>query len=280
MTNGILWSRQNWSIPYLVLLALISFPSGARADSPKPAGTFDLAAASTVRVICVKSKSHGTGFFHHSGALITAAHVVAGCAVDDLMLLDSGGRKLAVSRIAVDDSKDLALLFPEPKTVLPSLPLATAGDTTQGCPVTTWGYPYGYNGTLALLSKGFVAGWQTVTTSQGNSRRFVINAAFNLGNSGGPLLRDNDGQVIGVVISKLAPIPPHIEIALKALAVRPKIGEFMTAINPDGTKELVGQGEVIAEVLRYLRSQTQLVVGYAAHLEDLQALLRREGIVP
>ena len=48
-------------------------------------------------------------------------------------------------------------------------------------------------------------------------RQWVVNAAFNRGNSGGPVVLIETGEVIGVVSSKLAPISPTAKSALDAL---------------------------------------------------------------
>ena len=47
--------------------------------------------------------------------------------------------------------------------------------------------------------------------------RWCVNAASNSGNSGGPLLDIENGEVIGVVSSKLAPISDLAKAALSAL---------------------------------------------------------------
>jgi len=106
-----------------------------------------------------------------------------------------------------------------------------------------------------------------------------VNAAFNGGNSGGPVLNAEDGSVIGVVSSKLAPIPPIIESALMALQQQSS-GFMYTKTLPDGSQESISEGRVIGDVLRYLRSQTQLVLGHAVTSYDLRQFLINNGIEP
>lgn len=122
-------------------------------------------------------------------------------------------------------------------------------------------------------------GYLSATEIIGSSPRWVINAAFNSGNSGGPLLRLEDGTVIGVVASKLAPIPPGIASILGALSQQ-KSGFRYTLNKPDGSQEHFSEGQLVAEVLQFLRSQTQLVVGHAVGLEDLRHFLETNGINP
>jgi 2-succinyl-5-enolpyruvyl-6-hydroxy-3-cyclohexene-1-carboxylate synthase len=88
-----------------------------------------------------------------------------------------------------------------------------------------------------------------------------------------------DGTVIGVVSSKLAPLPAVIESALSALEKQVS-GMVYTAKKADGTKFTLSEGQVIGAVLQYLRSQTQLVIGYAVPVKDLREFLKKNGVSP
>jgi hypothetical protein len=109
--------------------------------------------------------------------------------------------------------------------------------------------------------------------------RLVLNAAFNSGNSGGPLIRVEDGEVIGVVISKMAPMPPEIGSALAALKSQ-SFGLGYTHRRPDGSIAQVSEAQVVETVLEYLRSQTQLVIGHATEAGALREFLTKNGIEP
>ena len=162
----------------------------------------------------------------------------------------------------------------------PTLSLSARSELPVGQQVSTWGFPAGYNGVVPLLTVGYLAGVDRLATATGLSApRWVVNAAFNAGNSGGPVLSSDDGQVIGVVSSKLAPIPPIIESALQALANQ-KSGFMYSKTMPDGSKVEVPVGVVIGEVLNYLRSQTQLVLGHAVTSEQVKAFLIQQKIEP
>ena len=149
-----------------------------------------------------------------------------------------------------------------------------------GAQVTTWGFPSGYNGLVPLLSVGYLSGIDIVKTDSGKlMKRWVINAAFNGGNSGGPLINVEDGTVIGVVSSKLAPIPAYIESELEVLKNQ-RSGFSYTITKTDGTTKQVSEGQIIADVLQHLRNQTQLVLGHTVSLKDIKEFLKQNGVKP
>jgi S1-C subfamily serine protease len=239
-----------------------------------------IAASSVMRVVCTTTSMGGTGFLHRSGRVITAAHVPAGCQPSQLLLITSAGVQIKVSTVITDPDSDLAIL--QPSTPIPgaALPLGTRTQIPVGTEVTTWGFPAGYSGLAPLLTAGYLSGVDRVQTSSGKSSpRWVVNAAFNSGNSGGPVLAIDDGAVIGVVSAKLTPIPQFIESALEALANQ-QSGFVYTQTAPDGTKTNVSEGQIIAEVLQYLRSQTQLVLGHAVPSDELRRFLTANKIDP
>lgn len=238
-----------------------------------------VADTSVVRIHCINSGS-GSGFLHKSGKVITAAHVVAGCNPNKLLIVPSSGEEFRVTQFEADYSRDLAILNPIKPIKGPSMPISTIKEPKIGSLVATWGFPYGYSGYNPLLTVGYLSGVDHVKTDVGVSPlRWVVNAAFNSGNSGGPILNIEEGTVIGVVSSKLAPIPPEIDSALKALSNN-RSGFMYTVTYPDGTKTEFSEGQIIAEVLKYLRSQTQLVIGHGVMLGDLRAFLKEKGIDP
>jgi len=261
--------QQNNSIPVSSLI---------NNDSPGKMGT--IAAQSVMRLICTKTNMGGTAFLHKSGWIITAAHVVANCPTADLLIITSDGQQLKIDSVISDTHFDLAILKPSRKIEAPSLELSNKSEIITGSLVTTWGFPSGYSNFVPLLTVGYLAGVDKIMTSSGLSpARWVVNAAFNGGNSGGPVLDIETGEVIGVVSSKLAPIPEIIESALEALSEQ-RSGFTYTKTLSDGTTETVSEGQVIAEVLKYLRSQTQLVLGHAVTSTDLIVFLTKNKINP
>jgi hypothetical protein len=108
---------------------------------------------------------------------------------------------------------------------------------------------------------------------------WVVNGAFNSGNSGGPVISLQDGSVIGVVKSKLGPIPDYLKESLDALA-KDRSGILYKSKRPDGTVKEMTEAQITAEVLDHLRRQVQLVVGYAVQVKDLRQFLKDNGIEP
>lgn len=237
-----------------------------------------LAVSAVFRVICTRRHSYGTGFLHRSGRIITAAHVVDRCDPRELVIRGMG-QEARVARVVFDRRTDLALLTPDPKLSGQGLPISERDAYPIGLQVTTWGFPEGYLGKRPLLSVGYLSGQTVERTGMGPVQRWVVNAAFNSGNSGGPLLDLAGHAVMGVVCSKLAPLPPSIGTALAALQ-RQRSGALFRARRSDGTIVELSEGEVVARVLDYLRRQMQLVIGYAATSGDLRRFLDANGVQP
>jgi S1-C subfamily serine protease len=172
----------------------------------------------------------------------------------------------------------LALLSPSSEFGAAELPIEERSDLAIGSQVTTWGFPEGYAGRVPLLSVGYLAGIDAHRASSGKVlQRWVVNAAFNRGNSGGPLLSIETGGIIGVVSSKLAPISPASQSALDALSAQ-RSGFVYTAKSPDGSTHKMSEGQIVAQILDELRAQVQLVIGMAVVLDDLRQFVEAQGL--
>jgi len=284
------------AITQVSLICIAIFPSHASDNVPSASNdsiavsapvTTDLAGKSAktaiqsvFRIIDIENGSGGTGFLHKSGKIITAAHVVANPHKDKLKIVLSDQTILNVTDVVIDSDHDLALVTPEKAISKPPLSITRATSIPVGMQVTTWGFPAGYNGLVPLLTVGYVAGVDVISPRPGILvSKYVVNAAFNGGNSGGPLLNMEDGSVIGVVSSKLAPIPHYIVSALEALENQ-QSGFTYSAKTADGKEVTLTEGKIVGDVLTYLRSQTQLVIGHTVSTPDLISLLKREKIDP
>jgi S1-C subfamily serine protease len=141
----------------------------------------------------VDGPSAGTAFFVNNTDLVTARHVVDGCA--SLEFVD--GTELKV--LARHQTLDLALLV-SPRRSRDWIPVHLTGEARLGQPVVALGYPYFGTYSKSLNSTG---GNVSALTGIGDDPHAItIIAPVQPGNSGGPLLA-RDGTVIGVVIARL-----------------------------------------------------------------------------
>ena len=223
-------------------------------------------------IINPKASTKGTGFLLDSGYLVTNEHVVRGCTAEELQIISSNSTRHVANNLLVDQGRDLAVMH------LPVPGGLTIADVVPdvGVQVSTWGYPLGYNGPAPLLAVGHLAGFEASTPDGSIKpavRRLVVNAAFNGGNSGGPLFVAGDDGVIGVVVSKHAPIPLFLASAIQALASN-QSGVVFTAT--DGRQFV--ESQVVAEVLQYFRDMTQVVIGEAIAASELIDFLNENSI--
>ena len=286
MKRFIVWTV--WTMSILGSLVIFSggtaaqdrFASSSQMTADLARHTANIAIPSVFRILIPAKNRSGTAFLHKSGKMITASHVIEGCASQEVMLISGRGEKFGVKRMVADQDRDLALVTPDGKMNAPSLQLSSTDKFAIGLQVSSWGYPAGYKGQKPLFMSGYLSGIDMVGGKDGKSTaRWVVNAAFNNGNSGGPLVDIERGEVIGVVSSKLAPLPEVVESALAALKNQKSNFVFERKLH-DGTRETMSEAQVIEFVLEYLRSQTQLVIGYAVTIVDLRNFLGSQGIAP
>jgi serine protease Do len=242
----------------------------------------DVALQSVFRIVDREKGSSGTGFLHKSGNIITADHVVTGGLKPIVLLPDGTYHKAKV--IASSKDLDIAILSPGPtfRSVATAAPLriSAASDLKVGTQVSTWGFPGGYPGMMPMLSVGVLSAVAAFANQDGKAvHRWVVNAAFNSGNSGGPLLHLESGEVIGVVSSKLAQISQNSRAALQALSGA-QHGFSWTRTKPDGSTVNMTEGQIIAGILDELREQVQLVIGMAVLLDDMRQFLTQHNIDP
>lgn len=258
---------------------LVRVPVSAPIDTDAAGRGGDAALKSVIRIICRAEGKAGTGFLHRSGKIVTAAHVIADCAQP--VVADASGTEVFGKVVARDDDADLALLSTTFPVGSNPISISPSSEFQIGSQVTTWGFPGGYTGRQPLLSTGHLSGIQGFRRRSGKGliKQWVVNAAFNSGNSGGPLIHIETGMIIGVVSSKLAPISEGSDRILKMLLDQ-KSGLVYTTKLPSGEEVSVSEASLIGRVLDELRGQVQLVVGYAATAEDLRAFLSSNGVEP
>ena len=273
---GTLWAATTANALSNQLLSDV--PVSAPIDPNSAGRGGDVAAHSVMRIFCVDHGTFGTGFLHKSGNIITADHVVHDCRTLELVLSDNTHEAATIA--AEDQDRDIAIIKPSAPIKANALQIALNDDFKVGAEVSTWGFPAGYSGLSPMLSVGYLAGIDAARATDGAIvRQWVVNAAFNGGNSGGPLIKIETGEVFGVVSSKLAPITQESAQILKALENQ-RSGFTYTATTPDGKTITFTEGQLIGRVLAELRQQMQLVIGKAVMLDDIKAFLTANKIEP
>lgn len=183
------------------------------------------------------------------------------------------------SHKVADPARDLAILTPTEK-LAGGLTLGLDDTVAVGTAVSTWGFPLGYNGPAPLLSVGYLSGfiaYRKDTASTDILKHLVVNGAFNPGNSGGPLFASNDNRVIGIVVSKHAPITPFHVSAIKALAEN-RSGVTFTATDDKGKQTVFVESQIVADLLQYFRNLAQVMIGEAISVSELKAFLAEKRI--
>lgn len=217
----------------------------------------------------------GSAFLLDNGYLMTNDHVVRGNLSQALTVRSSQGVLIKIKRIISDPVVDLALLEPDQK-LSGGLSLGSSDKLSIGVSLSAWGYPLGYNGPAPLLSVGYLAGFSAVVVEKEKRviKHLVINGAFNPGNSGGPLIDPSTGQVVGVVVSKHAPVPQNLQVILKAF-VDNKYGMMYTFENEKKEKITLSEAQLVAEWLDYFHQMTQVVIGEAIDVGDVKLFISK-----
>jgi len=224
-------------------------------------------------VFCPTTSQKGSSFAISGEVVVTNEHVVRGEQVEKIVLIDADGRKMSVKSLEVDARRDLAFLLVE--VPLESFLELSTDDILVGANVKTWGFPLGYHGPAPLLIQGTIAG---LNKSQAGANHVVVNAAFNQGNSGGPLIDSVSNKVIGVVCSKHAPLTAFQSNALDVL-VQQRSGMQYTARDEKGKTINFSEAQIVGDILNQLVSLTQVVIGEAITASELRDSKNSRGLV-
>ena len=229
---------------------------------------------SVYMIYCPKTKAKGTGFLIRSGYIITNEHVIRGNSHNEIEAYSPYREAISFSSMIVNAEKDIAILKPT-KELEGGLEFYSNDNLLVGESLSTWGFPLGYNGPAPLLSVGYLSGFSVkqIKDTKSYVKHLVVNGAFNPGNSGGPLFLANYNKVIGIVVSKHAPIDKYTQSAIDALASGRSGGMAFTRTDGNGKKTSVAESQVVAEVLMYFRNMTQVMIGEAISVSELKAVL-------
>lgn len=166
-----------------------------------------------------RADSSGTGFVVADGRVLTNNHVIDDCA--RVVARGAEGERVPARVLATDRRRDLAVLA-VPREIGPALTFRDQPPLRRGESVVTYGFPLS-----GLLSSGPTLTTGDVSALAGlrdDPTHLQISAPVQPGNSGGPLL-DSQGNVVGVVVSKLnavrvarmtgGDIPQNVNFAVK-----------------------------------------------------------------
>jgi serine protease Do len=139
-----------------------------------------------------KAMGYGSGFIISSnGHIITNEHVLRNGTQTEVELL--GGKKFVAKTLFKDAKNDIALLKIDATNLQP-VALGNSDAVELGEWVVGIGNPYGIGQSLMI---GIVSAQKRMVPGSGYPPLIQIDAAMNLGNSGGPLF-NLEGQVIGI----------------------------------------------------------------------------------
>ena len=225
------------------------------------------------------SGSTGSGFFVSKlGHIVTNEHVVRQCG--SVTVGDNANKQVAASVLETDKRNDLALLrisstqmaSVETKSLISKLglklvPLASEGlfksdDVELGEDVLVAGYPYGDMFSNSIkVTKGIISS----NIGMGDDRgQFQMDAAVQPGNSGGPIY-DENGNIVGVVVSQLDPLkvakaigslPQNVNFGIKASTVR----QFLTSAGLPTKWSNRTERKSTKELAQIAKNQTVMVV--------------------
>jgi S1-C subfamily serine protease len=156
----------------------------------------------------------GTGFFiTPDGYLVTNEHVVHNAA---LIRVLHDGKVVDAKLVKTDPNNDLALLKTELKVA--ALPIGSSKSLKLGDPVLTVGFPLPHlQGQEPKLTRGDISG---LSGFRDDPSAFQISTPIQPGNSGGPLV-DRRGNVVGVIVSKLARLDAqNVNYAVKSIYLK------------------------------------------------------------
>lgn len=285
----VIFSNNTFMLKYLLsaclILAGITTDLNGQNDLPISTSlTIDRAATynnsgevlQVAMIINSSKETKGSGFIIQGGYLITNYHVVANAGLNDLVIVFPDGSYTNPNKVRVDTLKDLAALKIEGLTA-PGIPLGSSEKISVGSQVYTWGYPLGYSSPTPILIVGYLSGFNMLLDENGRRTvdHLVVNGAFNPGNSGGALM--SNGEVIGVVQSKHAPISKYHQSIIDVLSSNPS-GVQYTKTNAKGQEERRSEAQLMADMILYFRELTQVMIGEAVTVEELKEFLAKNNI--
>ena len=222
----------------------------------------------------------GTGFaVSPDGYLVTASHVTKGC--DAVRVIFKDGRNLDAKVIREEPKLDLALLKVEIPT--PSYLTVTSRTSGLGDDIYTIGYPSpDLLGVNQKFTKGSISALSGLLDS---SFRYQISIPIQPGNSGGPVVCEETGEVVGIIVSSLKGKevvgfnPQSVNYALKSAFIKPIMDSLevrqnvllKTSSNKNGRRKKVVDSTCMVVTCKFVREEQSVRISPQAPPKDLVA---------
>ena len=159
--------------------------------------------------------SSGTAFFISNNYLITNHHVIKGCNNNSKIIYQT--KEINTQLIAKDKFLDLALLKVD---VDNDTYISISGESPSKLQrIIAAGYPFGkYLSDDIKFTSGIVSSLKGLGD---DSTRLQIDAALNPGNSGGPIVDENTGELVAVAVAGLRKDKTEaVNFGIKAASVK------------------------------------------------------------
>lgn len=169
--------------------------------APSTTATIQKITAGVVRITAVSSNTDaggsGTGFvINTDGYILTNEHVIA--TGDQYTVYFQDGHMAPAELIAANAELDAALLRVAENTGAMALSLGHSDSVQIGQKVFALGFPLG-----AKLGDEITVTDGIISSIRYQNDWLQISAAVNPGNSGGPLIRAETGEIIGLITAKI-----------------------------------------------------------------------------
>jgi S1-C subfamily serine protease len=233
----------------VILYTRYSHPTLELEESSPPPTATDPALPPAPRLL-----GNGSGtVISNDGHILTAAHVLPESA--DIQFR-SGNATFPAEIVAIDHETDLALLKIE-SGKLPAAPMRLDSAIKLGTPVFTIGFPnIKHQGVSPKLNKGEIS---SLAGYRDDPSTWQISVPVQPGNSGGALF-DNDGHIIGIVVSKLfLQGAGHVSYAVTSA----KLADFLKTHLPPKPGDALPPSTAFEEVADRAVASCGLVMSYA-----------------
>jgi S1-C subfamily serine protease len=240
-----------------VLLAVFSCTTALLAVAEEPLTREEVAKRAKGSTVLVDARpNYGSGFcVHPSGLFVTNEHVLRqgiGGVGEVTLVLNAGlkSQKTVKAKVVRRDKQlDLALLKAEGQEQFEALTLGSDKELVELTEVIAFGFPFG----VALARTGEYPAISVNTGSvtslrndkEGELSRIQLDAALNVGNSGGPVL-DRKGKVVGMVVSGILGAGGNTGVNLaipvshlQRFLSRPEIEFTPPVVKADGAEQAV-----------------------------------------